>query len=130
MEKKLGILTPWRGNPFLQSAFPAFPPSQHTHSACRSWLRNNLTETSRFCMQGRAELRLLTSNKHMITLFTISLWHPLILESPWVRLCLIQQAQKVRDEAHKAKFHQCSKCFWPAGTKRFFCCCLLGFCLF
>lgn len=86
-------------------------------------------------MQGRAELRLVTSNKHMVTLFMISLWHPLILESPWVRLCLIQQTQKVRDEEHKAKCHQCSKRFWPAGTEeKVFCCCFLEiffrFCLF
>lgn len=44
-------------------------------------------------MQGRAELGLLMSNKHVITLFIISLWHPLILESPWVRLYLVQQAK-------------------------------------
>lgn len=72
-------------------------------------------------MQGRAELRLVTSNKHMVTLFMISLWHPLILESPWVRLCLIQQAQKVRDEEHKANVINVLSAFGlQEQKKRFF----------
>lgn len=86
-----------RGGGILSCSHPSLlfhHPS--THSACRSQLKNNLTETSRFCMQSRAQLGLLTSNKQVITLFAISLWHPLNLESPWLRLCLVQQAQSMR----------------------------------
>lgn len=94
-------------------------PSTHTLHAGLSWRITSLKQAG-FACKAELDWDFWHQIKHMITLFTISLWHPLILESPWVRLCLVQGAQKVRDEEHKAKCHQCSKCFWPAGTKKVF----------